>query len=291
MKLLTDKLKIFLLSNQFVRAIRLFTNQKLRPFLLKSVAIITVVAIIAVIILQLVKPEYLKKIHQRISFKIARYIHFDSREFNKIEVYGNNRTSTDQILDVVKKVKNSSDDISVNGSYEPLIQKITIEIKKQLPWINQVTVIRNIPDILAITVTEYEPFAIWEHEGNKYVTDKDGNIVLVDDVTEFENLVIISGDEANLHVNSLFNIFAIDPKLSSEVYSATWLGGRRWDIRLNSGLLIKLPESDIGDAWNKLIKIYNMQGSLNSLKVIDLRIDGNIYLEYGDSVIKEIQSL
>lgn len=284
------KLENFLLSNKFIRTFRLFINQKLRPLLLKTLAIFAAIAVLLIIILQLFKPDYLKKKYQKLSFKILHYAYFDNKDFKDIEIYGNNRTSNEDILKVLKDVRNSYKAVT-DSNYEPLIQKLTFEIKKQLPWINNVTVTRNIPNKIAITVTEYEPFAIWEHKENKYVTDKDGNTVLIDDITEFDDLVIISGDEANIHVNSLFNIFAIDPKLSSEVYSATWLGGRRWDIRLNSGLLIKLPESNIGDAWNKLIKIYNMQGSLLELKVIDLRIEGNIYLEYSGSVIKEIQSL
>ncbi len=284
------KLENFLLSNKFIRTFRLFINQKLRPLLLKTLAILAAIAVLVIIILQLFKPDYLKKKYQKLSFKILHYAYFDNKDFKDIEIYGNNRTSNEDILKVLKDVQNSYKAVT-DSNYKPLIQKLTFEIKKQLPWINNVTVTRNIPNKITITVTEYEPFAIWEHKENKYVTDKDGNTVLIEDVSEFEDLVIISGDEANINVTSLFNIFAIDPKLSSEVYSATWLGGRRWDIRLNSGLLIKLPERNIGDAWNKLIKIYNMQGSLLELKVIDLRVEGNIYLEYSGSVIKEIQNL
>jgi cell division protein FtsQ len=289
-KKMIKKLENFLLSNKFIRTFRLFINQKLRPLLLKTLAILAAIAVLVIIILQLFKPDYLKKKYQKLSFKILHYAYFDNKDFKDIEIYGNNRTSNEDILKVLKDVQNSYKAVT-DSNYKPLIQKLTFEIKKQLPWINNVTVTRNIPNKITITVTEYEPFAIWEHKENKYVTDKDGNTVLIEDVSEFEDLVIISGDEANINVTSLFNIFAIDPKLSSEVYSATWLGGRRWDIRLNSGLLIKLPERNIGDAWNKLIKIYNMQGSLLELKVIDLRVEGNIYLEYSGSVIKEIQNL
>lgn len=147
------------------------------------------------------------------------------------------------------------------------------------------------PNSLNIEVIEYQPFALWHQGDKKYVSDKDGNIVLVHDVEEFRGLLILSGKGATNHVKSLFNIFAIDPKLSSHVYSATWVGDRRWDIRLDDGLLVKLPESNISDAWNGLLKIYNMPGSTLGLSVIDLRVEDKIYLEYGDSVIKEIKNL
>jgi len=288
---LKNKLNNFFLSNQFLRAVRIFINQKLRPFFLKVIAGLIALIVLVVVVMQIAKPAYLKEIYQKSSFYFLRQLNLDNQEFGKINVSGNKRTSTEQIIDIVKKVKNSSDSNNSKDIYEPLIQKITFDIKKQLPWINQVLITRNMPNIINIAVTEYEPFALWYYNDAKYITDKDGNTVLVDDVKEFENLIIISGDDANNHVNSLFNIFTIDPNLSSQVYSANWSGGRRWDIRLNSGLLIKLPESNIGDAWNSLIKIYNMQGSVVGLNVIDLRIGGKIYLEYGESVIKEIKDL
>ena len=52
-------------------------------------------------------------------------------------------------------------------------------------------------------------------------------------------MLILSGLDANLNVKSFFNILAIDEILSNEVYSATWVGRRRWDICLVNGTLIK----------------------------------------------------
>ena len=51
------------------------------------------------------------------------------------------------------------------------------------------------------------------------------------------------------------------------------------------------PPKGLKDAWNKLIKIYNMPGSLSGLEEIDLRIGGKIYLRYDKENYKEIQNL
>jgi cell division protein FtsQ len=117
----------------------------------------------------------------------------------------------------------------------------------------------------------------------------------VNSTDKFGYLVILTGKNAYKNVKSLFNILAIDPDISKNVYSATWVGGRRWDIRFENGLLIKLPsgnsDNDMRGAWNSLIKIYNMPGSLIGLKTIDLRIAKKIYLEYNDNLTKELKSL
>ena len=55
----------------------------------------------------------------------------------------------------------------------------------------------------------------------------------------------------------MFNILVINSEISQDIYSANWVGNRRWDIRFFDGLLVKLPEIEISDAWSDLIKIYS----------------------------------
>ena len=204
-------------------------------------------------------------------------------ELAQINIVGNSRLSKDQIITAINESKKSKPEF--------LIQNLVDEIKTKLPWVSQITITRSLPNTLNITIVEFAPFAIWQNDGRKYLIDKDGNIVPFEDQEEFRNMVTLSGKGANTNVRSLFNIFVIDPKLSENVFSATWVGDRRWDIRFENGLLIKLPENNISEAWQRLIKINNMHGSLLGLKIIDLRIADKIYLEYNDSVIKELKNL
>lgn len=287
---LKDKIGNFLLANSAFRKVRSFFYQKVVPIAVRAAVFLVALLIALIVFLKVFQPVYLEKIYKKSYFYFLHYLSLDNREFAEINVSGNNRTKEEEIIEIVHKVqKNITQDTSKD--YEPLIKKLVLEIKKNLPWVNKVVITRSMPNILDILITEYEPFAIWQNDGKKYITDKDGNVVLPDNVDEFKQLIILSGRGANIHAKSLFNIFTIDPKLSGRVYSATWIGGRRWDIRFENGLLVKLPESNISDAWNRLIKIYNMPGSIMGLNVIDLRISDKIYLEYGDSVIKEIKNL
>lgn len=289
-----DDFKDFLFTNQVLRKIRNILNQKFLPFFFKSIFVLVVLITLTLIAIRFFKPNYiennLKTVYQKISFSFFHSLDFDDEEFVDITITGNNRASSDKILNIINEVHESSKENTFDN-YQPFIKKLVIEIKKQLPWIDKITITRSIPNLLNIKVTEYIPFAIWQKGKEKFVADKNGNIVPINNISDFEDLIVLSGDKATKHVKSLFNIFVTDPSLSSLVYSATWSGDRRWDIRLSNGLLIKLPENNISVAWGNLIKIYNLPGSIVGLKVIDLRIDGKIYLEYADSVIKEIKSL
>ena len=148
------------------------------------------------------------------------------------------------------------------------------------------------PNNLNIFIKEYEPFAIWQDENGRYLISKDGKIIAKDESDgQFDHLIILTGEDANFNVISLFNILAIDPEVSNNIYSATWIGSRRWDIRFENNLLVKLPENNIKDAWRRLVKVYKIPGFLLNLNSIDLRIDKKVYLEYNDKTTTEIKSL
>ncbi len=293
MKKITRKeIKNFILANRFSRRINFFLNYIFFPFLVKATLVTLTLFVLIYGTLKIFKPTYLDKIYKKSSFYFFHYLNLDNHEFSKINIVGNNRVKEEEIIEIIKEAeKHLTVSDQLNRNYQPLIQRIITRIKQDLPWVNRVVIIRNMPNNLNITITEYEPFAIWQDEGKKYVIDREGNAVLSENLEEFKHMVVLSGKGANIHARSLFNIFTIDPKLSSEVYSATWVGGRRWNIRLNNGLLIKLPERNINEAWQRLIKIYNTPGSIVGLKIIDLRIGDKLYLEYDDSVIKEIKNL
>ena len=288
-------IKNFFLTNQFARRVSIFFNQLVVPLLIKASLILAALLLVVFFALKLFKPDLLTKIQHKSSFYFLHIFSLDGYDFSEIKVSGNARVSSDQIKEIALLTQKNFLESAKNGeekNYQPLIHNLIAEIKKQQPWINKVVISRTMPNVLNIAVSEFEPFAIWQNDGQKFVTDKDGNLIPVaQDDEEFSHMIILSGSGANLHVKSLFNIVVIDPELSKMVYSATWVGDRRWDIRLENGLLIKMPEDNISAAWQRLIKVKNTPGSLIGLKIIDLRLKDKIYLEYDDSVMKELKSI
>jgi cell division protein FtsQ len=284
--------KNFLLTNPLSRKLKIFINQTLRPFLIKSLVLIVGFVIIAFIFLKMFKPDVIEKIYHKTNLYFLHYLNLDNYQFKEIKINGNKRVSKDEIINIVNSTKQRI--FTDSEEYQPLIQNLIDEIRSQLLWINKITISRNMPNILHITVEEYEPFAIWYSEDKKFIIDKDGNPVAYDEKIgneeEFKHMIILSGRSANNHAKALFNIFTINPKLSEKIYSATWVGDRRWNIRFDNDLLVKLPEEEIYNGWQQLIKIYD-QGKIDDFRVIDLRINDKIYIEYNDSISKELKSI
>jgi cell division protein FtsQ len=233
--------------------------------------------------LKIFKPVLLQKFYANSRNYFFAQLNAKYNQSLTINISGNQRVSRDEIVSVIANANKNQPEF--------YIQNLIDEIKSNLPWVHQIKITRSLPNTLNIAIEEFVPFAIWQNEGKKYLTNRDGNLVPYEDSEEFQQMIILSGKGANNHARALFNIFAIDPNLSKNVFSATWVGDRRWDIRFENGLLIKLPETSISEAWQSLIKINDMPGSLTGLKIIDLRIPNKIYLEYNDSVIKELKNI
>ena len=283
MILVKEKLQNLIITNPLFRRFRVFLSHVVRPFLVKTFGVLIAFLIVVVIGLNLFKPDLLTKIFSNLRHHFFVQLNTKYSESLTVNISGNQRVTNEEITKVILDANKDRPEF--------YIQNLIDDIKTNLPWIHDITITRSLPNHLNVTVSEFAPFAIFQSDGQKYLTDRDGNLILYKDSDEFDHLVILSGNGANKHARALFNIFATDPELSENVFSATWIGNRRWDIRFENGLLIRLPESEISDAWHRLIKINNMPGSLTGLKIIDLRIQDKVYLEYNDSVIKELKNI
>jgi cell division protein FtsQ len=269
---INDKIQDFLYKNKKVRAVRNFIYNIFLPYFLKIFFTIAVFFLIIFIALKTLKPELLQRANNKISAIIFEKFNLDNFDFSDIRISGVKYGSKEKIIEIVKKTKPQKG--------ESLLNILAQKIKKEQDWAQKVTTSRTLPNKLNITIEEYIPFAIWQNKEKKYVIDRDGNKIEIDNDNNFSNLLLISGENANLNVKTLFNILAISPEISAKVYSASWIGNRRWNIYFENGLLVKLPSLNLNESWQDLIEIYNTKGALRNLKIIDLRIKNKTYLEY-----------
>jgi len=290
-----NKIKSFIISRPSIRKIRGVFYNKIFPYLKYSFYLLIAILIATLIYWAIFKKLQLEKVKNNLVIYGYKVMHFNSGNvYGRINISGNKYTNYDDIANFARKYFVNDKNINNKAMIESLKNEI-----QTLPWVSEVVISISLEDSLNIIIKEHQPFAIWEDfssgQDSKYIVSRDGQIIAVNNTEKFDNLVILAGKNAYKNVKSLFNILAIDPDISRNVYSATWVGGRRWNIRFESGLLIKLPggneDNDMRDAWDSLIKIYNMPGSLINLKTIDLRIAKKIYLEYDENLTKELQSL
>ncbi len=121
-----------------------------------------------------------------------------------------------------------------------------------LPLVKQASVRKLYPNEITITLTEREPFALWQNQGDVFVVAADGTVIDTMQDERFVNLPFVVGEGANRRVGDLLKLRAAAGPLGSRISAATLVGGRRWNLRLDNGLVVALPEDGAIDAVRRL---------------------------------------
>lgn len=114
----------------------------------------------------------------------------------------------------------------------------------QFGWVGDARVSRRFPDKLVIDIVERQPAAIWQHEQRLFLIDANGVVLDRVALEAMPDLPLVIGPHANQHTTALSSLLASAPHLRPQITGATWVGGRRWDLRFQTGELLSLPEHD-----------------------------------------------
>ena len=143
---------------------------------------------------------------------------------------------------------------------------------ESLSWIQSARVERRLPDTIVITLTERRPFAIWQHQGKFRLIDRAGQIV-DQDLTEVKDLPLVVGAGAPATAGILLDRIGKHPALLARLVAAVRVGERRWNLRLNNGADIMLPETGEAAAIARLMALHHEQALLDRpLKIVDMRL-------------------
>lgn len=141
-----------------------------------------------------------------------------------------------------------------------------------LPWVKSAEVRRVWPDRINVRIVERKPVALWQNEGDIVVVDAEGRPIAGEDVSRFTDLPLVVGKGAESAVASLLGLIATQPKLKSRVKAAVRVGERRWNLRLDNGVEVRLPEEGAEAALGELVRLDREQKILaRDIKAIDLR--------------------
>lgn len=149
-----------------------------------------------------------------------------------------------------------------------------------LPWVESAEVRRVWPDRIYVRVVERKPVAIWQNEGELAVIDRTGHAISGEDVTRFTNLPLVVGKGADTAAGSLLALLARQPLLRDHVKAAVRVGERRWNLRLDNGVEVRLPEEGAEAALVELVRLAREQDILSrDIKAIDLRFPDRLIVK------------
>ena len=148
---------------------------------------------------------------------------------------------------------------------------------ERLTWVQHATLERRLPGTLVVQITERHPFALWQNGGRFVLIDRAGQVVAdqdpVKDAAAFATLPLVVGAGAPEHAAALLDQLAALPTLRAHVVAAVRVGERRWNLRLNNGADVLLPEGAEAPAMARLMELHTAQALLDRpVQVLDLRL-------------------
>lgn len=151
---------------------------------------------------------------------------------------------------------------------------------ENMGWIATARVERHLPDTIRVKIVERIPVAVWQKKGKFLLVDASGAVIGADGVERFRHLKIVVGKDAPQHAQALIAMLQEHPKLMARVKAAVRSGGRRWNLRMDNGIDVRLPETDAFAAWDRLAK-YESQHKLlgRDIGSIDLRLPDRVVVK------------
>ncbi|HEY8434401.1 MAG TPA: cell division protein FtsQ/DivIB [Sphingomicrobium sp.] len=189
-----------------------------------------------------------------------------------------NRSAVDEV--VTDELHRAADEAGTDKAPQALVDADAIrERLLQFGWVKDARIMRRLPDTLVIDIVERKPAALWQNQGQLALIDSEGVVLDRVPVDKMPDLPLLIGPGANAQEQELSGLMADVPNLKPQLASATWVGGRRWDLNFQSGETVALPEGydAARTALDKFARADKQSGLLGrGLVRFDLRVPGKM---------------
>ncbi len=152
------------------------------------------------------------------------------------------------------------------------------------PWIADAAVLKLYPDRLQITITERQAFALWQKDGRVSVIAADGTVLEPFVENRYLGLPLVVGRGAQRQAKDFLAIVDRYPDIRSAVRASVLVAERRWNLRLNNGIDVRLPEADVEQALDRLVALDRDKKLLSrDIVAVDLRLPDRVTVRLSDA--------
>jgi cell division protein FtsQ len=196
-----------------------------------------------------------------------------------VAINGRKQLSQDEVLAIG----------GVNGRSSLLfLDAATVRDKlKANPWISDATILKLYPGRLQIDIVERSAFALWQQGGRLSVISDDGAVLEPYMSRRFVSLPLVVGKGADTRARDFLALLDRYPQVRSQTKAAIFIGERRWNLRLNDGLDIRLPENDVGNALATLSKLDKEERLFSrDIVAVDMRLPDRLTVQLSEDAGK-----
>jgi cell division protein FtsQ len=151
------------------------------------------------------------------------------------------------------------------------------------PLIRQASVRKLYPNQIVIDIVERTPYAVWQKDGDVRAIAADG--APIDEVSDgrYADLPFLVGEGANGRVREFVALLDAMDELKPRVEAGVLIDRRRWNLRLKSGIDVKLPESEPEAAIGELLTLQRQSRILEKdVLALDFRVPGRVFVRLSE---------
>lgn len=233
---------------------------------LAALALIAVAAVAVVFRLDMLAP-----VAEMVRTQTHQLTSMAGFKVNDITVEGRKRTQREDLVAAINVAPGSA-------IFAIDLDEVHARIEA-LPWVEDAVVLRRLPNIIHVSLSEREPFAFYSEPDNLALIDRKGVTITRHHLQPFAHLPVFSGDGATLRAADFMDMLRAYPVLRNRMVAAHWTGNRRWTVRLDHGGKVHLPEGNIGEALDRLMQLEKERRILAvERQEIDLRLPDRVLL-------------
>ncbi|UIJ73067.1 cell division protein FtsQ/DivIB [Aurantimonas sp. HBX-1] len=191
---------------------------------------------------------------------------------NRVDVEGNDETSEIDALQALWQTGSQS-----LFSLDPAAARETLEA---MPWVDRASVAKVFPDHVRITLSEHRPYAVWQRGTEFLVVNREGREIVPYTPGRYAALPIVVGTGAASSAAALIDEMEVLPELRARVRAYIRVGDRRWDLRLENGVTIRLPENGAVEALAEVARMDREHGLLSrDIEAVDVRLSDRMVVK------------
>ena len=196
-----------------------------------------------------------------------------------VKLSGQRETSDYQILSALGIEEGTSLSLfDVDGARERLTS---------IAWIKNASVMKLYPNTLKVTVEERIPFALWQDGDVVSIINEQGDIITREVDGRYANLLLVVNDGAEKRAGEIISALEEVPSLRPRVRAAFLVGHRRWDLMLENGITIRLPENGMSAALGELLRMDADSALLTrDISAVDMRLPDRVVVRLTDEAVQ-----
>ncbi|MEL7012249.1 MAG: cell division protein FtsQ/DivIB [Pseudomonadota bacterium] len=159
-----------------------------------------------------------------------------------------------------------------------------------LPAVAEVSVRLRQGGVLVVEVTERKPVAIWRTRSGLFLLDAEGvALASLAQRQDRPDLPVVAGEGADTAVAEALLLLRATSPIAERVRGLVRVGERRWDVVLDRGQRLLLPEDRPVRALERVIVLSELQDLLErDLSVVDMRLPSRPTIRLSEHAMSEL---